>query len=1124
MTLQGFKSFGNRAVLEFAPGVTAIVGPNGSGKSNVIDALKWTTGGGRASAFRADDKTDLIFHGSSGKRGLSLAEVEIELVARHQRLKLYRSLDRDGDTRLRINGKNARFLDVEEALAGSGLGRSGLAVIGQGEIGQVLMADPERLLEYVAESAGAARLSARRDQAQARLDTSRSHLERLADLLRELEDRAAGLAAEAADAEQHARLSAESLALGFTAASLRKEGLEAEITALLERAAGLEAELAEGRSSFGEHRKAIEVARATRQEAEERLRQAVAVFEARRGDLRVAAEARRRLDEGLEALERERAALEDEAKRLAAQPAPTPPAAELTAAQAEVERTRAAAEAAGQELEAAQSEEQRLAARLRLARDRRLEYERALAAFASRERGLKEQREGYRRRLSELESGDAEVDVDGLEAAVQAARQAEDVAAQELESARQALAEEQRGHALAAAEATARAKAAERARAAFESRKGYSLGPRNALSAPIAGVIGSVADLLRPDPRYQVAIAAALGRRAEYVVVQDADVAKSVLEHVRAQGGYVTLLPLDLLRLPNHPNSAYGEAEILTPAVDAVSCDARYRGVAQMLLGGTLIVESLDQATALARRPGARARLVTLDGDLLETSGAVSGGRRNQQASVLGAAAELEEAEGAAAAAADEARARAERLATAETRLRAARSAAESAAAAHAARRDALVQATNELAARERVLSEVRARLSAIETELEGLVAPAEARFGGGAEPAEEAAHVEALAKLETARTRRHAAAAEHAEARHAAEILAQAWSAYETERKRYEASRERLATLATELERLNERGVALRVEAAAAKEAQAAAEAAVPAGVQTEEASARAASEHLADLERSLAQLNDQHAARAAALEEVRVTLGRREASLEAALEDLGAFPSGVERLAMSERAARQRLREVADALEALGAVNHRAKADLAEVVERKEAIEVETVQAALAVTELEGSLERIDRETTARLTAELTRLRGAFARQVQHLFGDGAHGSIEVDSEAGRPVGVRIALTPPGKQTQSLQLLSVGERTMGALAFLFALMAGPEGGGGLPVAVLDEVDAPLDETNIRRFTTFVSRLAKHGTQFVLITHQKATFEVADVMWGITTEQGVSRVFSVRREETVAV
>lgn len=1123
MTLQGFKSFGNRAVLEFAPGVTAIVGPNGSGKSNVIDALKWTTGGGRASAFRADDKTDLIFHGAVGKRGVSLAEVEIELVGKHQRMKLYRSLDKDGNTRLRLNGRSARFLDMEEALAGSGLGRSGLAVIGQGEIGQVLMADPERLLEYVAESAGAARLSARRDQTQARLDTAKQHLERLADVLRELEDRAAHLAGEAADAQKHAELSAEALSLSFTAASLRKEGYEAEIQALLQRAAGLEDALAEGRAAFGDHRRDIEAARAVRARSEELLRAAVALLELRRGDLRVAAETRRRLDEGLEALRRQQAALTAESTALAALTEPVPPESSQASSDAAVDLARVAADAVGLVLERAQAEEQRIAARLRLSRERVLAYERAVAAHESRRQGLSEQHDAYAQRLEQLEWGPAVTDLGELEAAAAAATAAATAAGEQLEAARRAVAEEQRVHALAAAEATARARAAERARAAFESRRGYSHGPRAALTAPVKGVIGSVADLFRPEPRFQTAVAAALGRRAEYVVVEDSNVAKRVLEHVRASGGYVTLLPLDLLRVPNYPQPGTNAPGVLSAAVDAIGFEARFSRVAEMLLGGTLIVDTLDSATELARRPGARSRLVTLDGDLLETSGAMSGGRRNQQAGVLGAAAELEEAEEAARAAADETQARNERLAAAQARLVAAQRAASEAGSRQEETRLAWSAAVNETATRERLLQEVRTRLAAVESELAGLAAPMREGESDGFEPSE-SDHVEALARLEAARSERNAAVAAFAETRHASQILAQAWSAYGAEAERFKASQARLAQVGGELETLRSREADLKAEAEAAAKAQTAAEAAVPAGVQAEEQAARAASDRLTELERSLAQLNDEHAARAADLEDIRVALARREASLELAVEELSGFPAGVPRADMSERAARTRLREVNEALDALGAVNHRAKADLAEVTERKELIEVETVQAALALTELETSLERIDKETTARLTAELDRLKVAFARQVQHLFGEGGSGSIDVNSEAGRPVGVRIALTPPGKQTQSLQLLSVGERTMGALAFLFALMASPDGGGGLPVAVLDEVDAPLDEANIRRFCTFVSRLAKHGTQFVLITHQKATFEVADTLWGITTEQGVSRVFSMRREEELAV
>lgn len=1122
MTLQGFKSFGNRAVLEFAPGITAIVGPNGSGKSNVIDALKWTTGGGRASTFRADDKTDLIFHGAVGKRGVSLAEVEIELVGKHQKMKLYRSLDKDGTTRLRLNGKSARFLDMEEALAGSGLGRSGLAVIGQGEIGQVLMADPERLLEYVAESAGAARLSARRDQTQARLDTAKQHLERLADVLRELEDRAAALTTEAADAQKHAELSAEALMLSFTAASLRKEGYEAEIQALLLRAAGLEEALAEGRVAFGTYRKDIEEARVVRSQAEEKLRAAVALLELRRGDLRVAAETKRRLDEGLEALRRQQTAMTAEVTTLAALNEPVPPTSSQASADAAVDLARVAADASGLTLERAQAEEQRIASRLRLSRERVLAHERAVAAHESRQQGLVEQREAYSQRLEQLADGQETADLDQLEAAAASATSSATAAGDALEAARRSVAEEQRVHALAAAEATARARAAERAREAFESRRGYSHGPRAALTAPVKGVIGSVADLFKPEPRFQTAVAAALGRRAEYVVVEDSGVAKRVLEHVRASGGYVTLLPLDLLRVPNYPAPNTNAAGVMSAAVDAISFDPRFSRVAEMLLGGTLIVDTLDSATDLARKPGARSRLVTLDGDLVEPSGAMSGGKRNQQAGVLGAAADLEEAEEAARAATGEAQMRGERLAEAQARLAAAQRAASEAGSRQEETRLAWSSAVNETATRERLLQEVRTRLAAVEVELAGLVAPVP-EGETGSEPSE-SDHVEALARLEAARSERNAAVAAFAEARHAAQILAQAWSAHAVELERFKTAQARSAQLSNELAALKTRESDLHGESEAAAKAQAAAEAAVPAGVQVEEQAAKAASDRLTELERALSRLNDVHADRAGELEEVRVALARREASLELAVEELSGFPPGVPRADLSERAARTRLREVNEALEALGAVNHRAKADLTEVTERKELIEVETVQAALALTELETSLERIDKETTARLTAELDRLKTAFARQVQHLFGEGGSGSIEVNSEAGRPVGVRISLTPPGKQTQSLQLLSVGERTMGALAFLFALMASPDGGGGLPVAVLDEVDAPLDEANIRRFCTFVSRLAKHGTQFVLITHQKATFEVADTLWGITTEQGVSRVFSMRREEEVAV
>src|SRR5690606_33782974 len=203
-------------------------------------------------------------------------------------LKIGRTLDREGTTRLRLNGRGARFLDVEEASAGSGLGRSGLAVIGRGEVSQVRMADPARRLEYVAEAAGAGRLSTRRDQAQDRLTTAASHLDRLQDVLRDLQARSDALTAEAHDAKRHAELSSQALQLRFTAAKARQTSLVQEIKQLTHDRGHLEGALAEGRSAIAQRRSLLEAARTAHDRTQERLRAAASDFEARRGDVRLA--------------------------------------------------------------------------------------------------------------------------------------------------------------------------------------------------------------------------------------------------------------------------------------------------------------------------------------------------------------------------------------------------------------------------------------------------------------------------------------------------------------------------------------------------------------------------------------------------------------------------------------------------------------------------------------------------------------------------------------------------------------------------------------------------------------------------------------------------------------------
>ncbi|MEJ2357796.1 MAG: chromosome segregation SMC family protein [Deinococcales bacterium] len=743
--------------------------------------------------------------------------------------------------------------------------------------------------------------------------------------------------------------------------------------------------------------------------------------------------------------------------------------------------------------------------------------------FETRREELERQAGEVEARLRELDAAPA-LDLEALAGAEVEARQAAETLAGELEEARARLAEAHERHAGLEAERQALGRAAERQRAAFEARRGYAQGPRNALTSGIDGVIGSVGDLLRVPERYRAAVAAALGRRAEYVVVDRADTGRAVLRWVRERGGFVTVLPLDLLRDDGRraPRALLEQTGVVGAAVDVVEVDPAYRAVAEQLLGGTVLVETMERATALARGRGPRARMVALNGDILEASGAMSGGRRSAQAGVLGAAAELEEAEAAQARAQAEAGSAKEELDRCQAEVRTLQQRQPEAQRALDEARAALAEARQRRSRHDGLLEDLQQRAAGVARAREALQPPADAP-----DPARlERALATAAAAAQQVETLRQADADRRqrlAELRQRRLVLEERWRSYREARQRFEEERSRAAELRTSIGRQEQVLTGLEEALQAAETARAEAEAALPSGLEQAEAAVGESRRRSDELEGALAEETERQAARGQELESCNVQLARREAALELAAEEHRGFPDGVDPLDLSERVAKSRLRDVEAALEDLGPVNHRAARDLQESRERKEGLEVEAVQAALAVTELEGTLERIDRETTARLEAALGRLRTSFQGHVQQLFGAEGRGDIDVEHEDGRPVGVRIRLQPPGKQTQSLHLLSVGERTMGALAFLFALMADGSDGSGLPIAVLDEVDAPLDEANIRRYCAFLERLAKAGTQFVLITHQKATFDVADVLWGVTTEDGVSRVFSIRRDEAAA-
>lgn len=1121
VTVSGFKSFGDRVSVEFAPGVTAIVGPNGSGKSNLLDALRWATGGGRAREFRAEDKTELIFHGASGKKRLSRADVEVELQLPDRRVKITRSLDRDGVTKLTLNGRNARFVDVDEALAGSGLGRGSLAIIGQGEVSGVLMADPPRLLSYVAEAAGVAQLSNRREQTVRRLDTAREHLARLEEKLAEDQARIDTLEREAEDARRHRELTARNRQLRFTLVDARVASLERDVQSLKASVLESESKLAAAREAADEARERVNDARERDREAEASHREATAQHAKALGDVRVAEHALEAATTRAGDLERQRERLQEEQTTIQGRRPPEAPDDDLVAlngamqaSESELDAARTALhdaqQAAAAAWQARQTAEQEAAASARAAaqREERIEAQaRQRRELDARLETLKHERETL------MQNGAGETETVAGES-LQAAEDRLEEARQQLEAAHQT-------HANADAEVRSQRMQVERLKVALENRQGYAEGPKQALASGIDGILGSLADLISVPDAYLEAIGLALGRRAEYVVTQNEQAARKALKHVRDAGGWVTLLPIDLAQesgARDRAEALLGQPGVVGRAKDVIEYDARYEPVIGNVLGDTLLVETTEQAYALAKNQRVRPRLVTLDGSVFEVGGALSGGRRRTVNPLIGAAKDLDDSETKLRALEGDLHTKQEALTDAQGAFLTARGERDAARETNESARAKAAEWREAVAINERMMADAEAQLASLQDPQEPSILPSS---DGSPLDLDEVRtrHEQATEALEAARTHEAQARDVASAARHAHALASERRKAYEQAQERFDSDQTRLAQITEELAKWGDAIVHAWNAVKDLEERVARTKAALPEDLTATGEAREAARQALSAAESDVDAGNERVSQIGAELEQHRVNLARRETSLDAAREERSQFPDGMTALEVDERAARQELRSGEAELERIGDVNHRALEELKTLKEEHGTRLADTTDARKAVDELDRTLGRLDRETTQRLREAVEGVRERFLAHIGELFGADGEGDVTAEFEEGRPTGLKIRLQPPGKQTQALGLLSVGERTMGALAFLFALMGEEQGRQGLPVAVLDEVDAPLDEANIRRYRHFLERLAEGGTQFVLITHQKATFEVADVIWGVTTERGVSRLFSIKKE-----
>jgi chromosome segregation protein len=1181
LTLKGFKSFASATTLQLEPGITCIVGPNGSGKSNVVDALAWVMGEASAKSLRGGKMDDVIFAGTSGRPPLGRAEVVLTidnsdgaLPIEYAEVTISRTMFRSGGSEYAINGTSCRLLDVQDLLSDSGIGREMHVIVGQGQLDTILHATPEDRRGFIEEAAGVLKHRKRKEKALRKLDATDGNLTRLSDLLHELRRqlkplgrqaevarRAAGVQADARDAR--ARLVADDLVTARTA--LEQE--MADETILVERRAEVEQQLAATRQQEAEIEAALREDLPALSRAQETQYALTGLRERLRGTQGLAAERIRNaagVTESTADRGKDPDAIEAEAERIRVQEARI--AAEVEAGRTAMEdavKARRAAE------DAAAEEDRRIAALQRAAADRReglarlhgqVNALRSRSTAAADELGrltLAREEAVARAERAQRDFTALETKVAGLDAGEEGLDAEHEAAVSLLDDLEERL-----------AKTRAEALQADRDRSTLAARKdalemglARKDGAGALLSAgdALTGLMGSVAALLGVRSGYEAAVAAALGSAADAIAVTDAPAAVAALAHLKSGDlGRAGLLLAAAPGTPEPDRSAWPALpDHATYAVDLLECPDRLRPSLFRLLERTAVVVDLDAAARLvAERPDVVA--VTRDGDLLGAH-AAAGGSHAQQSLI-----EIQGAVDEAAEALLEATAAGERLGFDLSRLEAERLDARKrvdVALARLHESDATLaavaeelgqygsQARSAKGEAQRLTVAIEKAEAARDQDLAGL-AELEARLA-----AAEQAGTDGLGAGDRERLVEAAKAARQAEmdarlALRTAEERARAiHGRVDGLLRQARQEREARAKAAERRERLLREGAVAEAVAVAASYTLARLEVAIHEATQARQAVEQARSgreRSLLDVRAVLRDLGKQHDElvnsvhrdeMARAQQRMRIeqleerVLDELGLDVEALVAEFGPdqpvpppaslqVPEGAEAPEPSpyvREEQQKRLRVAERQLRELGKVNPLALEEFSAMEERHKFLTEQLEDLRSTRKDLLDIVKEVDTRVEQVFTEAYADVERAFDATFARLFPGGEGRLVLTDPDNMLTTGIEVEARPPGKKVKRLSLLSGGERSLVAVAFLVALFkARPS-----PFYILDEVEAALDDTNLGRLLQIYEEL-RESSQLLVITHQKRTMEVGDALYGVTMRgDGVSTVISQRLRES---
>ena len=1176
LEIQGFKSFPDKVKITFDAGVTGVVGPNGSGKSNLSDAVRWVLGETSSRQLRAAGKMeDVIFGGTRRRGAMGFASVRLTLDnASHtfdvdaDEVTIGRKYYRSGDSEYTINGQVCRLKDVYELLLDTGIGRDGYSVIGQGRIAEIVAAKSSERREIFEEACGIAKYRYRKTEAERRLAAAGENLERLRDILGELESRVGPLEKESAKAEKFLELAAQRKTLEVT---LWTDGVHRAREAVRQQVRDYETAQADY-ERFDRETKAAE------QEAEEirmQAQQLTIAVERLNGDIRSiteqisgsesriavlendilrneesAASLRQEIAAGEQdsteaaaALQRHRAVaktMEAEGEKLAA---------EIEALNAEIAQLTDASTASGARKDSLRAEltgltAQRTEAQVaqaaaeaaeETARQRLPALEQSLQDATAQWDEAKQDLEDtvkYRRMLEENEKQLAnvrsglELKLKGRKSALDEADNAEQRLGRELDAARQRLSV---------------------LRELEKNMDGYQNSVKAVMRAAgarrLRGVVGPVSAILKVEPGCEVAVETALGGALQNIVVENEAAAKAAIALLRNDNaGRATFLPLDTVQPGVFRGRLSGTARLASSLVQA---DRRYDNIVSNLLGRIIVVDDINEASRVARDNGYHNKVVTLDGQVVNAGGSFTGGSVQRSAGLFTRKQEMEELRVKAAKLQKDCLAAQEKTDQCKEQVDALQAELTATASEQITAANDKVRAEAEQKRLEAAVQQLETARSNGQQQIDALQAALTESRSKADAAAQQQAELTAKIDLLTAEMNRIAEGDDSFLARQSelsqklsAKRLEQvtrqkdaelAYSQIAALEQRAQDAAARRASLEESLAALAQRSESCHTEISAIRQAKT--------DSQTEIAAKEKAIREATEKRLERQQAETETLARARTSADGREEMGRemarlaeRKAAAETEYDQTVAKLWDEYQLSVSQAeelciefesltALRAQVADLRGKIRALGSVNVSAIEEYKEVKARYDALVRQVTDVEESRSELSRMISKLSAQMKEIFSDSFRAINENFGRVFTELFGGGEASLVLEDESDVLSCGIGIRVAPPGKVIKNLEALSGGEQALVAISIYFAILAV----NPAPFCILDEIEAALDDANVVRFAQYLRRVSDK-TQFIVITHRRGTMEAANVLYGVTMqEDGVSKLLKLDLEQVDA-